>query len=70
MEEEVIDELIADEPITDEKQDIILASYKVIERINELRNKASKTIEENDELMACLDKLNGINDLLDGLKDS
>ena len=65
MEEEVIDE-----PITDEKQDIILASYKVIERINELRNKASKTIEENDELMACLDKHNGINDLLDGLKDS
>jgi hypothetical protein len=70
MEEEVIDELIADEPIVDEKQDIILASYKVIERINELRNKTSKTIEENDELMACLDKLNGINDLLDGLKDS
>lgn len=70
MEEEVIDELIADEPAVDEKQDIILASYKVIERINELRNKTSKTIEENDELMACLDKLNGINDLLDGLKDS
>jgi hypothetical protein len=70
MEEEVIDELIADEPVVDEKQDIILASYKVIERINELRNKTSKTIEENDELMACLDKLNGINDLLDGLKDS
>lgn len=70
MEEEVIDESIADEPVVDEKQDIILASYKVIERINELRNKASKTIEENDELMACLDKLNGINDLLDGLKDS
>lgn len=65
MEEEVIDE-----PVVDEKQDIILASYKVIERINELRNKTSKTIEENDELMACLDKLNAINDLLDGLKDS
>lgn len=65
MEEEVIDE-----PIVDEKQDIILASYKVIERINELKNKASKTIEEHDELMACLDKLNGINDLLDGLKNS
>ena len=65
MEEEVIDE-----PIVDEKQDIILASYKVIERINELKNKASKTIEENEELMACLDKLNGINDLLDGLKNS
>lgn len=70
MEEEVIDEPVANEPVVDEKQDIILASYKVIERINELRNKASKTIEENDELMACLDKLNGINDLLDGLKDS
>lgn len=65
MEEEVIDE-----PVVDEKQDIILASYKVIERINELRNKASKTIEENDELMACLDKLNGINDLLDELKNN